>query len=67
MALVQTATGAYYGGREGKAALIRANPDGTWRVKINDPRNRLAGHDGWVLLGDDYPSVAAAAKATGVS
>jgi hypothetical protein len=67
MALVQTATGAYYGGREGRAALIRPNPDGTWRVKVNDPRNRLAGHDGWVLLGDDYASVAAAATATGVS
>ena len=67
MALVQTATGAYYGGREGKAALIRPNPDGTWRVKINDPRNRLAAHDGWVRLGDNYPSVAAAASATGVS
>ena len=67
MALVQTTTGAYYGGREGKAALIRPNPDGTWRVKVNDPRNRLAGHDGWVLLGDNYPSVAAAANATGVS
>jgi hypothetical protein len=66
MALVQTATGAYYGGREGRAALIRPNPDGTWRVKVNDPRNRLAGHDGWVLLGDNYPSVAAAAEATGV-
>ncbi len=56
----------YYGGWHGKAALIRPNPNGTWRVKVNDPRNRLAGHDGWVLLGDDYPSVAAAAEATGV-
>ncbi len=66
MVLARTATGAYYGDREGKAALIRPNPDGTWRVKVNDPRNRRAGLDGWVLLGDDYPSLAAAAEATGV-
>lgn len=66
MALVRTAAGAYYGGRDGKAALIRPNPDGTWRVKVNDPMNRLAGHDGWVLLGDDFPSLETAAEATGV-
>lgn len=67
MALQRTGAGAYYGDREGKAAMIRPNPDGTWRVKVNDPRNRMAGHDGWVLLGDDYPSAEAAAGATGVS
>jgi hypothetical protein len=67
MTLVKTAAGGYYGAHAGRAALIRPNPDGTWRVKVNDPRNRRAGHDGWVLLGDDYPSAAAAAKATGVS
>lgn len=66
MTLVRTPNGAYYGGRQGRAALIRPNPDGTWRVKVNDPRNRLAGHDGWVLLGDDYPTMEAAAEATGV-
>jgi hypothetical protein len=66
MTLERTANGAYYGGREGKAALIRPNENGTWRVKVNDPKNRLAGHDGWVLLGDGYPSMAAAAEATGV-
>ena len=67
MALEPTGAGSYYGNRQGRAAMIRPNPDGTWRVKVNDPRNRMAGHDGWVLLGDNYPSAAAAAEATGVS
>ena len=36
MALVQTVTGAYYGGRAGRAAVIRPNPDGTWRAYVNE-------------------------------
>ena len=67
MALVQTATGADDGGREGKAALIRPNPRCNLVVQGQRSPNRLAGHDGWVLLGYNYPSVAAAANATGVS
>jgi hypothetical protein len=67
MALQPTAAGSWYGSYHGRAAMIRPNPDGTWRVKVNDPANRMAGHDGWVLLGSDYQSADAAAVATGVS
>ena len=66
MVLERTPTGAYYGSREGKAALIKPNQNGTWRAKVNDPTNRLAGHDGWVLLGDNYASLTDAVQATGV-
>jgi hypothetical protein len=67
MALTRAAAGSWYGSYHGRAAMIRPNPDGTWRVKVNDPTNRLAGHDGWMLVGaDDYPTADAAAADTGV-
>jgi hypothetical protein len=67
MTLTKAAAGSWYGSYHGRAAMIRPNADGTWRVTVNDPANRLAGHDGWLLLGNDYASVDAAVTATGVA
>ncbi len=67
MALKLTNAGSWYGSYHGRAAMIRPNADGTWRVTVNDPANRMAGHDGWLLLGADYASADAAASATGVT
>ena len=67
MTLTKAAAGSWYGSYHGRAAMIRPNADGTWRVTVNDPANRLAGHDGWLLLGSDYASVDAAVLATGVA
>lgn len=67
MALQRTPAGSWYGSYHGRAAMIRPNPDGSWRVTVNDPANRDAGHDGWLLLGKEYASAEAAAEATGVT
>ena len=67
MALTLTPAGSWYGSYHGRAAMIRPNADGSWRVTVNDPSNRAAGHDGWLLLGQEYASAEAAAAATGVS
>jgi len=40
---------------------------GSWQVKAHDPTNRLAGHDGWVLLGTGWPTLGDACAATGLS
>lgn len=56
-----------YGSCGGRSALARQTPSGTWQVKVHDPRNALAGHDGWVLLGVDWPSMEEACAATGLS
>jgi hypothetical protein len=67
MALQRTPAGSWYGSYHGRAAMIRPNENGTWRVTVNDPSSRDAGHDGWRLLGSDYASADVAAAATGVS
>jgi hypothetical protein len=67
MALRLLGSGSLYGSYGGRAAMIRPNEDGTWRVTVNDPTNRDSGHDGWRLLGSDYASAEAAAAATGVN
>jgi hypothetical protein len=67
MALRLMGSGSLYGSYGGRAAMIRPNENGTWRVTVNDPTNRDSGHDGWRLLGNDYASPEAAAAATGVN
>lgn len=67
MALGRTPAGSWYGSYHGRASMIRPNENGTWRVTVNDPANRDAGHDGWLLPGSDYESADAAAAAAGVS
>lgn len=54
-----------YGTCEGKAALARETSPGCWQVKVHDPTDRSAGHDGWVLLGTQWPTLDAACAATG--
>ena len=43
--------GSQRGTCRGRTALARETTPGSWQVKIHDPTNRLAGHDGWLLLG----------------
>ena len=45
-----------YGSIAGKSAYAREMRSGVWQVKVHDPTNRLAGHDGWVLLGSAWPT-----------
>ncbi len=54
-----------YGTCAGKAALARETSAGGWQVKVHDPTNRSAGHDGWVLLGTQRATLEAACAATG--
>ncbi|ADP82520.1 hypothetical protein FraEuI1c_4527 [Pseudofrankia inefficax] len=59
--------GSQYGTCDGKAALARETSPGSWQVKVHDPKSPLAGHDGWVMIGRDWPSLAEASAATGLS
>jgi len=54
-----------YGTCAGKPALARETSPGSWQVKVHDPTNLSAGHDGWVLLGTQWDSLEAACAATG--
>ena len=54
-----------YGMCAGKAALARETSPGSWQVKVHDPTNLSAGHDGWVLLGTGWATLDAACAATG--
>jgi len=54
-----------YGTGAGMAALARETSAGSWQVKVHDPTNRSAGHDGWVLLGTRWATLEAACAATG--
>jgi hypothetical protein len=56
-----------YGTHDKRAAIAKEISAGNWQVKTHDPRNRAAGHDGWVLLGTGYPTLAEACAATGMS
>jgi len=56
-----------YGTCGGKAAYARKTSTGSWQVKVHDPTNLLAGHDGWVLLGEGWPTLGDACAATGLS
>jgi hypothetical protein len=59
--------GSHRGRCRGRTALARETTPGSWQVKINDPTNRLAGHDGWVLAGTGWPTLADARAATGLT
>lgn len=59
--------GSYLGTCRGRSALARETSPGSWQVKIHDPRNRLAGHDGWVLAGSGWTTLAEACAATELS
>jgi len=54
-----------YGTCDGTAALAREMSAGGWKVKVHDPLNRSAGHDGWVLLGTQWATLGAECAATG--
>lgn len=59
--------GSHYGSHAGRTAYARETTPGSWQVKVFDPTNRLAAHDGWTLLGTDWPSLSAAQAATGLA
>ncbi len=60
------ALGSYYGTCGGMTAYARETRSGSWQVKRHDPTSRSAGHDGWVLLGTGWPTLADARAATGL-
>jgi hypothetical protein len=59
--------GSYYGTYRGKAAYARETSVGSWQIKVHDPTNRLAGHDGWLMVGTGWPTLPDACAATGMS
>ena len=59
--------GRHRGTCRGRSALARETTPGSWQVKIHDPANRLAGHDGWVLAGTGWATLTEARAATGLS
>ncbi|ONH24369.1 hypothetical protein [Pseudofrankia asymbiotica] len=59
--------GSRYGTCDGKAALARETSPGSWQVKMHDPSSPRAGHDGWVMIGSGWSTLAEAAAATGLS
>jgi hypothetical protein len=58
------ALGSYYGSVDGKAASARETSLDSWQVKVHDPTNYRAGHDGWLLLGSHFPTLKDALAAT---
>lgn len=59
--------GSYYGTCNGKTGYARETAAGSWQVKVYDPTNRLAGHDGWLMLGTGWPTLPDARTATGLT
>lgn len=59
--------GSYFGTCQGKCAYARETTPGSWQVKIHDPTNRLAGHDGWLMVGTGWATLAEVRAATGLS
>jgi hypothetical protein len=59
--------GSRYGRCDGRSAFARETSPGSWQVKVHYPSDSRAGHDGWVLLGSGWPTLAAAATATGLT
>jgi hypothetical protein len=59
-----TPLGSHRGTCRGRTALARETTPGSWQVKVNDPTNRQAGYDGWLLLGTGWPTLADARAAT---
>ena len=62
----EPALGSYRGTYRGRSAFARETSYGNWQVKVHDPTSRLAGHDGWVMLGTDWPTLDDARAATGM-
>ena len=62
-----TPLGSQFGTCRGRTALARETASGNWQVKIHDPTNRLAGHDGWLLVGTGWPTLDDARAATGLA
>jgi hypothetical protein len=62
-----TKLGSQFGTCNGKTAYARETPDGSWQVKVHDPTNRLAGHDGWLMVGAGWASLDDACTATGLA
>ncbi len=62
-----TPLGSHRGTCRGRTALARETTPGSWQVKINDPTDRRAGHDGWVLAGTGWKTLAEARAATGLT
>jgi len=59
--------GSWYGACGDKAAFARETSPGNWQVKVHDPTNPRAGHDGWLLIGAGWPSLSEASTAAGLS
>ena len=59
--------GSQRGTCRGRTALARETTPGNWQVKIHDPTNRHAGHDGWLLIGNGWATLAEARAATGLA
>jgi|SoimicMinimDraft_9_1059737.scaffolds.fasta_scaffold135010_2 hypothetical protein len=59
--------GSHYGTCRGRSAYARETSAGNWQIKVHDPTHRLAGHDGWLLLGTGWPTLRDACQATGLS
>jgi hypothetical protein len=57
---------SHRGTHQGKSALARETSSDSWQVKVHDPTSRLAGHDGWVLLGSGWATLDDARAATGL-
>jgi hypothetical protein len=65
---VRTAPGSGHRGIcNGRTAYARETASGNWQVKVHDPTNRLAGHDGWVLVGTGWATLDDARAATGLT
>ena len=62
-----TPLGSQLGTCRGRTALARETTPGSWQVKIHDPTNRLAGHDGWLLVGTGWATLPEACAGTGMS
>jgi hypothetical protein len=58
--------GSHFGTCRGKTAYARETNPGSWQVKLHDPTNRLAGIDGWMLIGTGWPTLVDACAATGL-
>ena len=59
--------GSRRGTCRGRTTYAREASPGSWQVKIHDPTNRLAGHDGWLLIGTGWPTLADACAATAMT
>lgn len=58
--------GSHYGTCDGRPGYARETSPGSWQVKVHDPASPRAGHDGWLLVGSGWPTLAAASAATGL-